>query len=334
MPDTSLTGLRIDIAHYHWAGLDFMIDRDGTPVFIEANRASHMLGEYLHFFGDDRPFELTAAVMNKAAGPPCLLWRRSDPAPDADEDACFIGKHLEQRLSRPPVICNVEDNQEPRDELQARDGRRVRPGSIFRWWYGLPWSYERSAVTVINPNAVWVTVRDKLSCAAALTEATSFRVPRSFPVENVSDVKRLLVEYAAVFQNGYVLKPRVGWGGYDVQVADCGEEPREIAGNYLLSERVVPRQSDGRFWEARMFVMAGVCLGGLKHSSRNPLTNYWQGGIPERLDDATTARLAPAALEAVARLDAAAARVHALPTYPSTALIDVNYEHRRPPQTR
>jgi hypothetical protein len=334
MSDISPPDLRTDVAHYHWAGLDFMLDEDDTPVFIEANRASHMLSEYLHFFGDDRPFELTAAVMDSAAGPPCLLWRRGDPAPDADEDASFIGKYLEQRLSRPPVICNVEDNQEPRDELTTRDGRCVRPGSIFRWWYGLPWSYERCGVTVINPNAVWVTVRDKLSCAATLARAASFRVPCSFAVENAADVKRLLVEHAAVFRNGYVLKPRVGWGGYDAQVADCGEEPGEFPGNYLLSERIVPRQSDSRFWEARMFVMAGVCLGGLKYSSRSPLTNYWQGGVPGRLDDATTARLAPAALEAVARLDAAAARVHALPTPPSTTLIDVNYEHRRPPQTR
>ena len=64
--------------HYHWAGLDFMIDADGTPVFIEANRASHMLGEYLQFFGNERPFELVAGVMNRASGPPCLLWRRGD----------------------------------------------------------------------------------------------------------------------------------------------------------------------------------------------------------------------------------------------------------------
>jgi hypothetical protein len=320
--------MRIDVAHYHWAGLDFLVDRDGTPVFIEANRASHMLGEYLHFFGDDRPFELTADVMNRADGPPCLLWRRSDPAPVADEDACFIGRHLERRLDRPAIVCNVEDNQKQRDELTARDGRQVRPGSIFRWWYGLPWSYERSRVTVINPNAVWVAVRDKLACASSLTHAARFRIPCSFAVENAADVRRLLVEHAVIFQNGYVLKPRIGWGGYGVQVADRGEEPREFAGNYLLSERILSQQSDGRFWEARLFVMAGVCLGGLKHMSRTPQTNYWQGGIADLLDDATTARLAPAALEAVAMLDAAAARVHALPHPPDSPLTDVVYDGR------
>jgi hypothetical protein len=328
MPDNAPADPRIEVAHFHWAGLDFLVDQDGTPVFIEANRASHMLGEYLHFFGDDRPFELTAAIMSRAAGPPCLLWRRCDPAPDADEDACFIGRHLERHLSRPAIVCNVEDNQEPRDELTARDGRRVRPGSIFRWWYGLPWSYERSGVTVINPNAVWLAVRDKLSCAATLSQATNFRVPRSFNVDSAADVRRLLAEHGAVFQSGYVVKPRVGWGGYDVQVADPGEEPREISGNCLLSERIWPRQYEGRFWEARMFVMGGVCLGGLKHTSRRPLTNYWQGAIPERLDDATTALLASAALESVRLLDEEAARLHALPEPPCSVLTDVNYEGR------
>jgi hypothetical protein len=287
-----------------------------------------MLGEYMHFFDDDRPFGLTAAVMNRAAGPPCLLWRRIDPAPDADEDASFIGRHLERRLGRPAIVCNVEDNQEPREDLVARDGRRVRPGSIFRWWYGLPWSYERSGVTVINPNSVWVAVRDKLSSAAVLSQAATFRVPRSFAVESVADVRRLLVDEAAVFRNGYVVKPRVGWGGYDVQVAEPGEESRAVPANSLLSERIVPRLSNGRFWEVRMFVMAGVCLGGIKHASPTPLTNYWQGGVPERLDDKTMALLAPAALEAVALLDAAAARIHALPEPPCSPLTNVNYEGR------
>ena len=82
------------IRHYPWAGLDFLIDAEGAPVFIEANRASHMLGEYLRFFGNERPFELVAGLMNRAGGPPCFLWRRGDPFPDADEDACFIGGHL------------------------------------------------------------------------------------------------------------------------------------------------------------------------------------------------------------------------------------------------
>jgi hypothetical protein len=316
----------LSIRHYLWAGLDFLIDADGVPVFIEANRASHMLGEYLRFFGDERPFELVANVMNCAGGPACLLWRRGDPAPDADEDACFIGSHLSKYLDQAPVIGDVEDNHEPREEFTARDGRRVRPGSIFRWWYGLPWTYERSGVPVINPNCVWVTVRDKLLCAQTLATATEFRAPQSFAVEIVSDVRRLLEEHDNLFANGYVLKPRVGWGGHGVQVANPGDEPRPINGRYVLSERSVPRLNDGRFWEARVFVMAGVYLGGLSHSSRSPLTNYWQGGTPGRLDEATTARLEQPALEAVRMLDAAAEEIHRLPQAPASPLVSVNYE--------
>ena len=314
------------VAHYHWAGLDFLIDRDGTPVFIEANRASHMLGEYMQFMGNDRPFEITAGVMNRAAGPPCFLWRRHDPFPDADEDACFIGRHLEQHLDRPPVICNVEDNQEPRDELVARDGRRVVPGSIFRWWYGLSWTYERSGVTVINPNCVWMTVRDKLACSQTLIGAGSFRVPRCFAVENTSDARRLLAEHGRFFGEGYVLRPRVGWGGHGVQVADPGDEPRAITGGYVLSERIIPPRIDGRFWEARVFVMDGIYLGGLRHTSRSPLTNYWQGGTPEPLDNATSALLERPALEAVRLLDVAAERIHRLPEPPNSPLTNVVYE--------
>lgn len=314
------------VAHYRWAGLDFLIDRDGTPVFIEANRASHMLGEYMQFHGNDRPFEIIAGVMNRSTGPACLFWRSGDPFPDADEDACFIGRHIAAFLDQPPVICNVEDNQEPREELVSRDGRHVHPGSIFRWWYGLPWTYERAGATVINPNCVWVTVRDKLACSQTLANCESFRTPDCFAVGGTSEVQRLLAEHDRLFTDGYVLKPRVGWGGHGVQVADPGEVPRTIGANYVLSERIVPPRIDGRFWEARVFVIDGVYLGGVRHSSRTPLTNYWQGGAPEPLDEATSALLERPALEAVRLIDAAADRIHQLREPPDSPLTSVVYE--------
>lgn len=316
----------IEVRHYFWAGLDFLIDRNGLPVLIEANRASHMLGEYLHYIGDRRPFELTAQIMNSAPGPPCLLWRCADPLPDADEDACFIGKGLARHLAETPIVCNVEDNQEPRTDLLARDGRRVQPGSVFRWWYGLPWSYERSGATVINPNAVWMVVRDKLVCSQLLSDARTFRVPRSFAVESAADVHEIIHNHPELFREGFVLRPRVGWGGHGVQVAGPGEEPRPFAQSTVLSERIVPPLDRGQFWEVRAFVMTGVYLGGIRHSSARPVTNYWQGGRPDRLDDRTAAMLEPAALEAVARIDAAAARIHALPEAPHSALTEVSYE--------
>jgi hypothetical protein len=370
------------VRHYHWAGLDFMVDRHGTPVLIEANKSSHMLGEYLQFVGDERPFELTAGVMNRAGGIPCLLWRRDDPLPDADEDACFIGRFLEKHLDRPPVVCNVEDNQQPRNELVSRDGRLIRTGSIFRWWYGLPWSFERAGVTVINPNALWVTVRDKLNCYRILEGAdpvavttdgaaadsptgwrgltsgkapqqttpaddsqnvppsesineqvadiqrsrpTQFRVPQAFAVQSLNDVRRVLQERAELFKDGYVLKPRVAWGGAGAQIANPGEEPLAFEGQYLLSERIIPPDFNGQFWEVRVFVMAGVYLGGIKHVSTTPNTNYWQGGRPQRLDDELTARLEHPALEAVRLLDAAAERIHKQTEPPRSELTNVDY---------
>src|SRR5258708_411704 len=41
LPVSPCSPLRAQVLHYHWAGLDFMLDDSGTPVLIEANRASH-----------------------------------------------------------------------------------------------------------------------------------------------------------------------------------------------------------------------------------------------------------------------------------------------------
>ena len=315
----------LSVPHYLWAGLDFMLDRDGTPVLLEANRSSHMLGEYMEFHRDERPFERVAEAMNNAGGVPCLLWRRGDPFPDADEDACFIGHHLSRYLHTRPVVCDVEDNQEPRTELLSREGKWIRPGSIFRWWYGLPWSYERSDVLVINPNCLWVTVRDKLTCCRTLADAEHFRVPRCFPVENADQAAEIVRSHASLFEAGYVLKPRTGWGGYGVQVANAGDTPQEVPPGYLLSERIIPPAREGRFWDIRVFVMGGVYLGGVQHSSATPNTNYFQGGRADPLDAATAARLELPALEAVRLLNAAADLVHQRPSPPDSPLTAVVY---------
>lgn len=312
------------LRHYLWAGLDFLIDHEGRPVLVDANKSSHMLGEYLGHFQDERPFERIAARMNSAAGPPCLLWRSGDPFPDADEDACFIARHLSPFLSEQPHVCNVEDNERDRTELTARDGRLVKPGSVFRWWYGLPWSYERSGVLVINPNCLWVAVRDKFQCLESLRGARSFRVPHAFAVDTPEEAEVLIAGHPELFGSGIVVKPRVGWGGYGVQICEPGESIRLFRGPHVLSERIRPPPFRGQFWDVRAFVMDGEFVGALRHTSPTPNTNFYQGGQPQPLDDATTAIIEPAALEAVRLLDEVAEQIHRR-AVPASELTHVEY---------
>lgn len=319
--------MTVAVRHYLWAGLDFMLDARGCPVLLEANRCSHMLGEYLRFHEDERPFERIASAMNACDGPPAVLWRAGDPFPDADEDVCFITRHLTQFLRIPPVVCDVEANRVATADgtLLSRDGIRLRPGSLFRWWYDLPWEYERQGMLVINPNCAWVAVRDKAACARTVADAETFRVPWGVCVDSAEEARALLESHGDRFADGYVVKPRVGWGGYGVQVADRGEAVREFSVPSLLSERVRPPSGDGLFWDARLFVMNGVCVGGLCHSSRQPNTNFFQGGTSGPLEPELFRRFAPAAEEAVARLDAAADRIHQIEPAPRSDLTRVVY---------
>src|SRR5207247_4926236 len=98
---------------------------------------------------------------------------------------------------------------------------------------------------------VWVTVRDKLACYRTLQSARHFRIPRSFAVESAENARQVIADHAVLFAEGFVLKPRVGWGGYGVQIGNPGDEPREIDENYLLSERIVPPRRDHRCWPVR-----------------------------------------------------------------------------------
>jgi hypothetical protein len=110
-----------------------------------------------------------------------------------------------------------------------------------------------------------------------------------------------------------------------VQVGAPGDTITDFAGDYLLSERIVPALRQGRFWEVRVFVMAGQFLGGILHTAATPMTNFWQGGTAEPLDDAIAASLERPALEAVTLLDAEADRIHHLAVPPETRLTEVEY---------
>ncbi len=311
------------INHYLWAGLDFLVDRGGVPFFLEANRCSHMLQEYVAACGDDVPFRHAAAAMNEAGGTPCLLWRRQDLEPTEEENAAWIGARLSRHLRRPPAIALLEDNGEDGPELRTREGAWVRPGSLFRWWYPLSWSFERSGVRVVNPNAVWVAVRDKLASYGSLSGARCFRVPWSAAVASPAEAAEIIAGHPDHFAEGFVLKPRTGFGGHGVQVGTPGSVPRVVPENSLLCQRIVPRLEQGCYWDVRVFVMAGKFCGGLVRTSEKPVTNVFQGGRTGRLPEALAARLEPAALEAVQLLDTAAAAVHALPQPPDSPLVRV-----------
>jgi len=310
-------------AHYQWAGLDFIIDRDGVPVFLEANRSTHMLYEYVNTFNSFEPFRRTAALMNQTPGPPCLLWRKQDTEVSGEENACWIGSCLARFLEREPAIAFVEDIREAGDVLLGRDGKPVQPGSIFRWWYPLSWSFERSGVRVINPNCVWVAVRDKLNSYGTLSCARSFRVPRSFAAESSAEAMALISQYPDAFREGFVVKPRTGFGGHGVQVGSPGDTPKEFAGKYLVSERVIPNLLEGHYWDVRVFVMVGKYVGGLVRMSRGPVTNIFQGGHVRPITDQLATLLEPAALEAVALLDRAAEVNHAQPQAIESPLTEV-----------
>jgi hypothetical protein len=313
------------LSHYQWAGLDFILDQDGVLFFLEANRSTHMLWEFVAVYGHGEPFHQVASWMNAASGPPCVLWRRRDPNIDDVENAGWVGSWLSKFLNRAPLVAYVEDNQTEREELLTREGNWILPGSLFRWWYPLPWSLERSGVRVVNPNSVWLVVRDKMISYEYLARAEHFRVPWSAPVRDAAEAAEVIALHPERFGHGFVLKPRIGFGGHGVQVGPPGGVPREVPENGMVSERIVPNLRDGLYWDIRVFVMGGRYCGGLIRTSAQPVTNVFQGGKVHRLPDDLEERLGLAAVEAVQILDEKAAAIHRLPDIPDSHLTRVTW---------
>jgi glutathione synthase/RimK-type ligase-like ATP-grasp enzyme len=232
---------------------------------------------------------------------------------------------LTRFLEKEPVVAFVENTSKANGDLFTRDGEPILPGSIFRWWYPLSSSYELSGVKVINPNCVWVAVRDKLKSYATLSRAKAFRVPRSFAVSNSAQARELISRCTTTFSDGFVLKPRTGYGGHGVQVGALGDTVKEFTGKYMLSQRIIAAPWYDQFWDVRVFVMAGQYLGGLVRTSRDPVTNLFQGGQARPLADGLAALLEPAALEAVQMLDRAATVILGQPESLACSLTRVSW---------
>ena len=71
--------------------------------------------------------------------------------------------------------------------------------------------------------------------------------------------------------------------------------------------------------------MDGEYCGGIMYTNDSFVTNYHRGGIAEPLPADLSARLREPAVEAVTRIDVAAAAVAALPAPPVSDLVNVVY---------
>jgi len=290
--------------HYVWAGLDFIVPDGDLPVLLDANKASHMLWEYLLLYRSDLPFRILAARLKGSASRPCFLLRRSDRPPGEPEDAAFVLSHVARHLDRPPHICYLESQANHGTTLLDAEGETVEPDVVFRWWYPLRSAFEHAGALVINSNALWTIVRDKMRCYRALQGAAAFRVPESYAVDNREELALVLSRNSAAFADGYVVKPRIGWGGHRVQVCDGGDLSGEVGPHFMVSQRIRPARDEwAPFWDVRAFVINGEFAGAVQYNSHRPVTNYHQGGLPTMPAPHVVELVRQASLEAVARIE-------------------------------
>jgi hypothetical protein len=282
------------VKHYVFSGLDFVFDKKGNPWFIEANyfpgvKNMAELYDWDYILGE------LSNVLKKHPNPCVLRPKRKN----LKWNSYLIAEKLRETIG--VNVCFAEDNLYSKDYLITDDGRKVKPGIIFRPDVYVN-SYLNKNTKIINSNIVRDTVNDKMLTINIVKNNTDVRSPRTFFVRNRNELKNILRMES--IEHGFVLKPIDGSQGKGVCV--LGEKDKKIpriTRKELVEERITPKLIHRKYWDARVYVINGKFIGGELRESRKRVTNISLGAKPYKLPKRIANILKEPSLKIVAAID-------------------------------
>ncbi len=261
-------------------GIDFIIDKQNEPVFIEANSAPG--AKLLMGTGMTKPIEELAKVVGRRVrGRPeaAIVVRRKEK--DAGNDW-----KLEQ-LNRffPTHQCYFEYQDYRTPELVDEKGATFTPNALLFNLLSFAQVYNGNAFMANPREAIRITT-DKHLSAMIVRNLTDVRTPENFMVFSGAGAERISKQVLEKFKNGVVLKPIFGWGGKGVNVwEDFPSEFPRFREPMVMQNRIDLELKGGRFWDVRCYVVDGKFCGAVSRVSNDPVVNVRRGGSFEPVDE-------------------------------------------------
>jgi hypothetical protein len=304
--------------HYIFAGLDFIFDRDRIPWFLEANSASTVHKEFEELYGDCTTIKALAGYINRLPGNNlCIFLSKNHRFRACKENTAWVPYKIRPFIKKQMHFCYMQDNlRVARNYFLDHNfikftltnfskgggnsyvinskGKKIRPGIILRKHFQLNPEFEQEGVHVINTMAARDLVWLKNKCYDAVKHIKGINIPKYFMVDNNAELRNILKENKRLFRKGYVLKPAGDSLGRGVRITNSARMPYnfKVRPGYMVQQKINPDLIDKKYyWDARVFVVDGKYIGGVKRVSRNKVTNIAQGGHGRKLEKKFQAKI-------------------------------------------
>ena len=284
------------LKHYFFAGLDFMIDKNGKIYFIEANAKPAGAITYKRIYKKNKVRYELAKLIQKYKNP-CVFYSKKDRKMLHQETNREYYNGLLNYVPKLKLCC-IEDNRG--STLKDIKGEKINPDCIFAYNHILPERLSKERIVINSPLAAKVC-NNKIYTFRALKHHNTINLPKTYVIHNQKEFRRLIGHKE--FKKGYVIKLIDGQEGKGVHVYAKNERKPIIRKIELLEERIIPKRIHMRYWDIRVFVINGRFIGGYLRESRGRVTNISQGAKAYKLGDNLSKKLKKPALGVVRAID-------------------------------
>ena len=256
---------------YLLGGIDFIINKQNEPVFIEANSAPG--AKLLKGTEQTGPIDALANLVKERVNRPsaAIVVRRKQVDAGNLWKVQQLGEHFPTRQ----VIFEDQDYRTP--SLVDEEGGEFTPNALLFNTLSFAQLYQGEGFMVNPAEAIRITV-DKHLSNMVVSNLTDVQVPGNFMVFSGSGARRV-ADIMPDVGEGLVLKPIFGWGGRGVHVWE--QVPQQFPSfreAMILQNRVDLQLKDGRFWDVRCYVVDGRFCGAVSRVSESPVVNVSLGG--------------------------------------------------------
>lgn len=302
-----LNNYEIFFGYFLFAGLDFLIDKNGKLFLIEVNSAPGLMYRYNEIYGHCWPLKYLIESIDQYLLDKELILVYSRHFFENKPNVDFKYRKLVELTGGRCRLCLLEPDELSNfsGELFDIGGNKIEKGIIFTSWIFLKKKLEcNKNFLFINPYKVSNLTVNKYKTFGILKNTKNFCIPRTYIFKNKLQLKNILNKYK--FETGFVIKPWDGYGGQNIYFPDSLEEALEINfenKEWLIQEKIEIKKQGKSYWDIRTFMVDSKYCGALKRVSDNPAVNVSLGGEVEKISKSLENKLKLASEECIKKIN-------------------------------
>lgn len=190
------------IKNYLFSAIDFSIDGEGHPYFIEANSSPGYLKRYKEINNSSLIKKLSKKISKK---------NNLAITSSKDLKSSFTYKEFKHHFRGNVYLCNTKKNNKilssGKGHLITTKKELILPDIVFRR-SGRTIAQQKNHIKVINPTKILNITLDNVESRRAVQKFAKIRLPKGFIIKNKKDIKKKLHTHKELFKEGFILRKK------------------------------------------------------------------------------------------------------------------------------